>query len=52
MCNKLEKNDYNKFFYTPKTITTALFFLAMVNFFAYGGAENLKQMTKPYFHDP
>lgn len=52
MCNKLEKNDYNKFFYTPKTITTAVVLLVFLNLFANGGAEKLKEMTKDYYHDP
>ena len=52
MCNKLEKNDYNKFFYTPKTITTAVVFLVILNFFAYDGVEKLTQATKGYYRDP
>jgi hypothetical protein len=51
MCNKLEKNDYNKFFYTPKTITTAAMMLVVLNYCAYDGAEKLKEMTKDYYYD-
>lgn len=52
MCNKLEKIDYNSFFYTPKTITTAVVFLLILNLCAYDGAEKLTLATKGYFHDP
>jgi hypothetical protein len=52
MCNKLEKNDYNKFFYTPKTISTAVVFLLILNYCAYDGAEKLTEATKAYYYDP
>jgi phosphatidylserine synthase 2 len=51
MCNKLEKKDYNKFFYTPRTITTAIVFLLFINFMAYDGASKLKEWTKDYYAD-
>ena len=33
--HQLEKFDYNQFFYTPRTLSTLLFALLVMNFFAY-----------------
>lgn len=33
--HELEKRDYNKFFYTPRTLSTLFFTLLVLNFFAY-----------------
>ncbi len=33
--HELEKKDYNQFFYTPRTLSTLVFTLLVLNFFAY-----------------
>jgi hypothetical protein len=33
--HELEKYDYNFIFYTPRTLSTLIFTLLMLNFFAY-----------------
>jgi phosphatidylserine synthase 2 len=50
--HSLEKNDYNSFFYTPRTLSTMILFLASLNFLAYGYLDSLKLKTKAYFYDP
>ena len=52
MCNKLEKKDYNKIFYTPRTITTGCVILVMINFCAFYWADALRESTKEYYRDP
>jgi len=50
--NRLEKDDMNKLFLTPKTLSTMVMLLIFVNLWAYYFADQLKESTKEYFHDP
>ena len=45
--HELEKYDYNRFFYTPKTVTTLVFTLLMLNFFAYTIVPIHQRATTP-----
>lgn len=47
--HKLEKDDYNQFFYTPRTISTIGFMLITLNLVAHGGLDYLRESTKEYF---
>ena len=47
--HKLEKDDYNRFFYTPRTISTLGILLLLCNAMAFGGHDWLKEATREYF---
>jgi len=47
----LEKMDYNKLFYTPRTLSTMIFMVLILNIYAYSWTEEIKERTKPYFYD-
>lgn len=49
--NLLEKDEFNNFFYTPRTLLTLLVFIGALNAVAYGYLDALKENTKAYFYD-
>jgi hypothetical protein len=50
--HKLENIDFNKFFYTPRTLFTMCLIASIMYFAAFGGCEQLRDRFKPFFHDP
>jgi hypothetical protein len=45
--HELEKYDYNRLFYSPKTVSTMVFTLLMLNFFAYTIVPIQQKSTSP-----
>lgn len=50
--HKLVNTDYNKYFYTPRTLFTLALILTLVFAGAFGWCEQLKDKFKPYYTDP
>lgn len=49
--HELEKYDYNRLFYSPKTVSTMVFTLLMLNFFAYTIVPIHQNSTAPEYLD-
>jgi len=50
MCHhRLEKDDYNWFFNTPRTNTAIITLIVTLNFLAYKGLDFVNDLTKDYF---
>ena len=49
--HKLENVDYNKYFYTPRTMFTACIFISLIYLYSFSWCEELTQRSKPYFYD-
>ena len=50
--HKLEKDDFNPLFYTPRTLTTAIMVLVVLNILAYKWCDSIKDSMKNYYFDP
>jgi len=50
--HKLTNFDYNKYFYTPRTLFTMMIVLSVFYFFSFGWSEELAVTMRPYYHDP
>ena len=50
MCHhKLEVDDYNRFFNTPRTNTAIITLVVLLNLLAYKGLDFMNDMTKDYY---
>jgi len=47
----LTNHDFNKYFYTPRTLFTMGLMIVVLNIYAFRWCEELTEHTKPYFYD-